>query len=125
MHPDRTRKKAKKKTQLISVIAHSRFLFLSTDFGKLTRDLRLFRVKKKPNGESVIALIFMQFSFFDEPVQPNRIQSQESQNLAENHQKTTQAQEQPVYQADPMSVESEKIDKNNALAMFKVNPFSL
>ncbi|CAG5105046.1 Oidioi.mRNA.OKI2018_I69.chr1.g1786.t1.cds [Oikopleura dioica] len=51
--------------------------------------------------------------------QPNRIQSQESQNFAENHQKTTQAQEQPVYQADPMSVESEKIDKNNALAMFK------
>lgn len=62
MHPDRTRKK-KEKTQLMSVIAHSRFLFLSTDFGKLTRDLRLFR----ESGESVIALIFMQFSFFDEP----------------------------------------------------------
>jgi len=46
--------------------------------------------------------------------QPNRIQSEP----AEAQQKIQEVL-QPIYQADPMSIENEKIDKNNALAMFK------
>jgi hypothetical protein len=49
------------------------------------------------------------------PAQPNRIQSEP----AEAQQKIQEAL-QPIYQADPMSIENEKIDKHNALAMFKV-----
>ncbi len=94
----------------MSVITHFTLGFF-VSLGRFQKFNSRFTTFEETESESVIFTC----SLLTSPAQPNRIQSEP----AEAQQKIQEVL-QPIYQADPMSIENEKIDKNNALAMFKV-----